>query len=90
MFGTAQTEGVTPNPLDINMMIKADTPMTGEFSIVIAELGVAREPDLGALAATYVILLAVAGGLLYHFDSVLTGLFRRRRPNRGQPGRVET
>ena len=55
----------------------------GEFSIVIAELGVAREPDLGALAATYVIGLAVAGGLLYHFDSVVTGLFRQRRPGRG-------
>ena len=54
----------------------------GEFSIVIAELGVAREPDLGAFAAAYVILLAVVGGFLYHFDSAVTGMFRRR-PSRG-------
>lgn len=35
----------------------------GEFSIVIAELGVVAdiEPSLGALAAAYVLLLAVAG-----------------------------
>lgn len=55
----------------------------GEFSIVIAELGVGREPDLGALAATYVILLAVVGGLIYHFDSPVFGLWQRFRPNRG-------
>lgn len=40
-------------------------------------LGVGRERDLGALSATYVILLAVAGGLLYHFDTALAGLARR-------------
>ncbi len=38
----------------------------GEFSIVIAGLGVAAgvEPDLGPLAAAYVLALAVAGSLL--------------------------
>ncbi|MDE0699165.1 MAG: cation:proton antiporter [Acidimicrobiaceae bacterium] len=49
----------------------------GEFSIVIAELGVGREPDLGALSAAYVILLAVTGGLLYHFDNALPRIARR-------------
>ena len=44
----------------------------GEFSIVIAELGVAREPDLGALAATYVIALAVVGAVLYQFADSIT------------------
>jgi CPA2 family monovalent cation:H+ antiporter-2 len=36
----------------------------GEFSIVIAGLGVALEPQIGSLAAAYVLLLAVAGPLL--------------------------
>lgn len=38
----------------------------GEFSIVIAGLGVASgiEPSLGALAAAYVLALAVAGPIL--------------------------
>ena len=46
----------------------------GEFSIVIAELGVTREPDLGALAATYVVFLAVVGAILYQFaDHLVPG-----------------
>ena len=51
----------------------------GEFSIVIAELGVSRESDLGALSATYVIILALVGAVLYQFsDSIpVTGLRRR-------------
>lgn len=36
----------------------------GEFSIVIAGLGVALEPRLGPLSAAYVLLLAVAGPVL--------------------------
>jgi len=36
----------------------------GEFSIVIAGLGVAIEPRLGPLAAAYVLLLAIAGPIL--------------------------
>ncbi len=51
----------------------------GEFSIVIAELGVAREPDLGALAATYVIALTVGGAVLYQFCDVLTVRARQSR-----------
>ncbi|MCE2512980.1 MAG: cation:proton antiporter [Acidimicrobiia bacterium] len=44
----------------------------GEFSIVIAELGIARESDLGALAAVYVIILTLAGALLYQFSDSIT------------------
>jgi monovalent cation:H+ antiporter-2, CPA2 family len=36
----------------------------GEFSIVIAGLGVAMEPRLGPLSAAYVLLLAIAGPIL--------------------------
>jgi monovalent cation:H+ antiporter-2, CPA2 family len=36
----------------------------GEFSIVIAGLGIAIEPRLGPLAAAYVLLLAIAGPIL--------------------------
>ena len=36
----------------------------GEFSIVIAGLGIVLEPRLGPLAAAYVLLLAIAGPLL--------------------------
>jgi CPA2 family monovalent cation:H+ antiporter-2 len=39
----------------------------GEFSIVIAGLGVAMEPRLGPLSAAYVLLLAIAGPLLARF-----------------------
>ena len=44
----------------------------GEFSIVIAELGIARESDLGALAATYVIVLTLVGAVLYQFADSIT------------------
>jgi CPA2 family monovalent cation:H+ antiporter-2 len=50
----------------------------GEFSIVIAELGVSREADLGVLAATYVIILTLAGALLYQFSDNL--VLRRPTP----------
>jgi len=36
----------------------------GEFSIVIAGLGVAIEPRLGPLSAAYVLLMAVLGPFL--------------------------
>lgn len=49
----------------------------GEFSIVIAELGVARTPDLGALAATYVMFLAVSGAALYQFADRMAFQLRR-------------
>jgi CPA2 family monovalent cation:H+ antiporter-2 len=36
----------------------------GEFSIIIAGFGVASEPQLGPIAAAYVLLLAIAGPIL--------------------------
>ena len=51
----------------------------GEFSIVIAELGIAREGDLGALAATYVIILTLIGALLYQFSDAITAASLKKR-----------
>ena len=51
----------------------------GEFSIVIAELGIGREGDLGALAAAYVVILTVVGALLYQFSDILTSATLSRR-----------
>ena len=51
----------------------------GEFSIVIAELGISRESDLGALSATYVIMLTVVGALLYQFSDAMTSAAINRR-----------
>ena len=51
----------------------------GEFSIVIAELGIARESDLGALAAAYVIILTLVGAVLYQFSDSITLPARRLR-----------
>jgi CPA2 family monovalent cation:H+ antiporter-2 len=39
----------------------------GEFSIVIAGLGVGIEPRLGSLSAAYVLLMAIAGPILARF-----------------------
>jgi CPA2 family monovalent cation:H+ antiporter-2 len=52
----------------------------GEFSIVIAGLAVSagREPDLGPLAAAYVLVLAMAGPLLARVPSPMVALARRR------------
>ena len=58
----------------------------GEFSIVIAELGIAREHDLGALAATYVIILTLVGALLYQFSDTLFAAGRQRRQRLRRPG----
>lgn len=53
----------------------------GEFSIVIAELGIARESNLGAMAAAYVIVLTFTGALLYQFaDAITFTNLRGRRP----------
>ena len=58
----------------------------GEFSIVIAELGIARESDLGALAAAYVIILTLVGAVLYQFsDSILLSRRRPRARTHGAP-----
>lgn len=54
----------------------------GEFSIVIAGLGVAAgvEPRLGALSAAYVLLLAIAGPLLMRLADPFAVALERRRP----------
>ena len=44
----------------------------GEFSIVIAELGISRESNLGALAAAYVTILTLVGALLYQYSDSIT------------------
>ncbi|MCY4663241.1 MAG: cation:proton antiporter [Acidimicrobiaceae bacterium] len=54
----------------------------GEFSIVIAELGIARESDLGALAAAYVIVLTLVGAVLYQFADSIT--LPARKPRRAR------
>ena len=52
----------------------------GEFSIVIAGLGVAAgvERELGPLAATYVLTMAVIGPLVARLASPVAGSLRRR------------
>ncbi|WP_419926684.1 cation:proton antiporter [Candidatus Poriferisocius sp.] len=57
----------------------------GEFSIVIAELGITRESDLGALAATYVIILTLVGAVLYQYSDSIT-LRAPTRSARLRPG----
>ena len=54
----------------------------GEFSIVIAELGITRESDLGALAATYVIILTLVGAVLYQFSDSITLAHQNRAERR--------
>ena len=54
----------------------------GEFSIVIAELGITRESDLGALAATYVIILTLVGAVLYQFSDSITVAHQNRAERR--------
>ncbi|HEX8465865.1 MAG TPA: hypothetical protein VF627_14710, partial [Abditibacterium sp.] len=51
----------------------------GEFSIVIAGLGVELEPRLGPLAAAYVLFLAVLGPLLARGIEPLSSVFGARR-----------
>ncbi|MCZ7524911.1 MAG: cation:proton antiporter [Acidimicrobiia bacterium] len=59
----------------------------GEFSIVIAELGVvaAVEPDLGPTVAAYVLLLAVAGPVLTRYADHFARPTPPRRPGLGGP-----
>ncbi|MGQ0810833.1 MAG: cation:proton antiporter, partial [Nitrospiraceae bacterium] len=58
----------------------------GEFSIVIAGLGVGAglEPRLGPLSAAYVLLLAVLGPLLARIIEPLLAAVRRRRNIAGE------
>lgn len=70
----------------------------GEFSVVIAGLGTTAglTPELGALAAAYVLLMAVAGSLLTRFsDPIVTWVrtiaasMRRKRTQAEEPAGVE-
>lgn len=54
----------------------------GEFSIVIAGLGGAIEPRLGALSAAYVLILAIVGPLLARAASPTPLLDANARPGR--------
>ncbi|WP_345461380.1 cation:proton antiporter [Deinococcus carri] len=49
----------------------------GEFSILIAGLGLGLAPTLGPLAAVYVLLTAILGPVLARFDAQLAPLFDR-------------
>ncbi len=61
----------------------------GEFSIVIAGLGVASgvEPALGPLAAAYVLILAMAGPFLARTDGILARGVERVRGRKPSPVR---
>jgi monovalent cation:H+ antiporter-2, CPA2 family len=52
----------------------------GEFSIVLAGIGVAVEPDLGPLAGAYVLMLSVAAPLLARSADQLADALERWRP----------
>ena len=65
--------------------VRAGTTLVarGEFSIIIAGLGVTAgvEPQLGALSAAYVLLMAIAGPLLMRAsEPIAARLEARRRP----------
>ena len=50
----------------------------GEFSIIIAALGVSAEPQLAPVAAAYVLILAVLGPVLARFSDPLSDAMERR------------
>ncbi|MFC4425708.1 cation:proton antiporter [Deinococcus navajonensis] len=52
----------------------------GEFSILIAGLGLAVAPSLGPLAAVYVLLTAIIGPVLTRFDAQLAPRLVRTQP----------
>lgn len=61
----------------------------GEFSIVIAGLGISAgvQPQLGPLAAAYVLLMAVVGPVAARLvEPAVAGVQRRRRAPAAQPG----
>lgn len=70
--------------------IRAATVMLarGEFSIILAGLGVAAGVDtqLGPIAAAYVLILATAGPILTRFADQLAGLPSRRERRRRRRG----
>ena len=51
----------------------------GEFSIVIAGLGASLEPQLGPLAAAYVLFLAVLGPLFARSIEPISAVFAKRK-----------
>ena len=59
----------------------------GEFSIVIAELGVAagQTADLGSVTACYVLILAVAGSIVARYAEPIADAVQRRRVPRPRP-----
>lgn len=54
----------------------------GEFSILIAGLGLGLAPSLGPLAAVYVLLTAIVGPVLSRFDAQLAPLLDRKKPEK--------
>ncbi|WP_034409119.1 cation:proton antiporter [Deinococcus murrayi] len=64
----------------------------GEFSILIAGLGLGLSPTLGPLAAVYVLLTALAGPVLARFDAQIAPLLDRRLrlAHRSAAGPTET
>ena len=59
----------------------------GEFSIVIAGLGVAagQTADLGSVTACYVLILAVVGSIGARYAEPIANAVRRRRAPRPRP-----
>jgi monovalent cation:H+ antiporter-2, CPA2 family len=53
----------------------------GEFSIVLAGIGVAAEPDLGPLAGAYVLMLSIVAPLLARSADQLADAVERWRPS---------
>lgn len=72
-LGTGWFAGRSAN-LGVPGRVRAGSALVarGEFSIVMAELGAERDPELIALAAGYVIILTVAGALMYQFADSIT------------------
>lgn len=64
----------------------------GEFSIVIAALGtgLADGPQLGALAAGYVLLTAILGPIATRFSDRIHDAVKARRPDRAVPAAPPT
>lgn len=56
----------------------------GEFSILIAGLGLGMAPILGPLAAVYVLLTAILGPVLSRFDGSFAGLLEKPRGTRAK------
>jgi CPA2 family monovalent cation:H+ antiporter-2 len=68
-FSTWLSAGSSGLPAPARIRAAAILVTRGEFSIVVAGLGVAEgiEPDLGALGVAYVLIMVIAGPLLVRF-----------------------